>query len=436
MEPTVRKLNIRPRGPTSSAEQNQWHQDVFYDLSRLYELLNETNIDTKRIVNLLLMEIIFLQKRIEELNNELQSLCSVVSNENEKEMILLPSVMQTELEGFEPDLNPCNIDREYCTVTLPMSSDSISKTHLVSSTTGEVLIPSELNVEIYPVSGDININISDEYVKDAFDGTSHRYWQRKVAYSSTSNVTHEECLMVIDLPTNIVNNLNANSFVIKPFPEHSIDIMAIYYNKYPEVENITFTQSDKDTHEEIIDKGWDLLPGFPTKTVDGAVIPDEILASRRMRFFFPSTPMTKVAIRLRQRNWIEEGGQKTFIIGAQEIDVQLSSYNSEGGYILTPFRPVIPEEASTFNILRVKHNFTNNNALSVSGRYDEENDTSSCLRYKIYKKEGDTLTLLEDYNSILAEECWIVTTLYPDPSNRCTPSLGDIRIRYSFNFPT
>jgi hypothetical protein len=430
MKPTVTPEDVRPRGPTSSAEYNKLTSDLFYDLSRLYASIEESDEATQKLIHVLLQDSIFLQRRILALENALANVMDEIRSLPTKRMIMLPSSMVTSRGDYENTKKPLFIENEYRVVTLPRTANAVSKTHLVDSETSLGLVPKELVVDIYP----FNAQATDTGTKNAFDGSNSTYFERRATYLATDPISEEECLMVITLPTNIVNNLLANSIIIKPFPENSLDIVSVYYNRDPKPQSITFTQEEKDDHDAIIGKGWELVPAFPRDINDD---PAAIVEASRIKLSFPSVAISSVAIRLKQRNWIEDVGNKVFLIGAREVEVLYESYEMAGGYILTPFEPTLPNGVGTYDILNIRHHFANNGALSSVGMYNETTDTSGCLSYEVYEEVaipgGVALLKLADLSGIMAERCWIATTLYPDPIYKCTPVLDYIEVEYSTN---
>jgi hypothetical protein len=424
LEPIVTQHNVRYGGPSSSEDYNNTNRDMYIDLLRLYNNIGNSEEKLREAVNMLLLENLFLQRKIDELQSEIYNLLDQVAQLPSRTFKLLPSSMMTSHEGYTNVLSPASIDREYMLVTLPVAANAVSKTHLTNYTTGEIFVPSSLRVNIYPSEE----NYIENNITKAFDGNNAAYWQRSVTYGGS--VSETECLLEINLPTNISSSLYVNSIIFRPFPENSMDIMAIYYNSTDNPKNITFSETSKDSHADIVSKGWSLIPGFP---VDENEEPIPVLEAQRTKWCFSDTAMTKVVIRLRQRNWVEENGERVFIFGAKEIDVRYENYNRTGGYFLTPFSPILNAGETSYSITRIRHHFANNNALSSDGAFNEFTNTSNCLTYEVFEEnEGGVLESREgNLNNITSPICWIATTLYPDPNYNSTPALDYIEVIYT-----
>jgi hypothetical protein len=140
-------------------------------------------------------------------------------------------------------------------------------------------------------------------------------------------------------------------------------------------------------------------------------------------------------LHLKQNNWLEEDTDKAFVLGAQEIDVRLETYNTVGGYALARFSPVMPAGQGIFSIKKIVPHFANNDAL-VSGRYDVNYSNNPCVTTEVYVEQGDSFVKktsnVNGYEGLIASEpCWIVVNLYPDPVNKCTPALDYLEVKYT-----
>jgi hypothetical protein len=440
MEPIFVPDEVKPRGPTTSNQYNNMVNNIFSDLLRLYEDCDSNNEFMSAMSNMVEKDLIFISQKIDGVSEKLKEIETLLKQDARKTRLILPvppSMMAdpyiTQGQSLSA-LDPLSVDSEYRVITLGQATEPISRTHIKDAFTGQVLVPTELTVDFLPAADESTI--VDEHVKDAFDPTSPYYWKRTVTRPGSSNIVSEECLMIIDLPDNISNNLNANVISLKPFPENSYDIMAVYYNEEVTPGPVQLWNNEDEHsnfHNIMVGKGWKLIPGYP---VDVNEQPVPVNGAKRTKWFFPETPLTKVVFWLKQSNPINSDTEKVFLFGAKEIDVRLETYNSAGGYVYAMFNaPDLPSGLSSYAITRIDPHFSNNDAL-VAGRYDENATTNLCVTFDLYVLSNGSYVKKalssEGYTGLLASEgCCIVVTLYPDPVNRCTPALDYIKVTYT-----
>jgi hypothetical protein len=434
MEPTFTKLGVKPRGPTLSSEYNKLNDDILFDLLRLYEAADNTKEDLERLVNLLVHENIFLRRKIENLDNNVNDLLGIISSYPKKKSTILPSHMLSSYHLYVTNKQSLLIDNEFRTVTLRPSTETTSRTHLSNSINGSVIVPGELSMEIIPYAN--GTTIIDRDLLESFNISNNYYWERTVVYPSSSQVDEEECLVIIKLPANIANNLYANSITIRPFPENSYDLLAIYYNNivYPTAPTMWSNEDEKENfHDSMLSNGWKLIPGFK---VDDNEQPIGINELSRTKWNFPDTLITQIVLRLRQRNWLESNNNRTFIFGAINIDVSYDTYNKAGGYAIFQFVPDMTSGDGKYTISKIRPYLANNDALSSIGRYDYNLLSNNCIYFDVYYERAGSLVKAQKegtgYQGLLgSEKCWIVVNMFPDPVYKCTPVLEKVEIEYT-----
>ncbi len=411
--PTSKGGGARFRGPTSSHEYNQNEDDKYLELIELYKQANEIQIYTKEAHQAVMMENIvlhdyakMLEDRVANLELKLDSLkgSSFLNGRFFKTSFVqdMSTRFPRDFQDQQVSIPRCQVDLQYRFVTTPQIHQ-IPKTHLTDDH-GAHIVPSELKVKVGRTSN--KGTVSESNILNAFDGDNLTFWRRSVTYDSPVDVPEhgEDVIVEIELPTNMVNNLNINTIALHPHPERGIQIQNIeaYYNN-----------------------GWQQIKGFQQNEITS--IKSSAYSPRR-KWYFPSLPVQKIRITLVQKHPVTIEGKTVFTLGAQEIGVYLSMFEPSGGMVLTPF-----EMDGIYNIESVEHVFSNRNAFSYPKNMDHMLD-GNLFEYELYVEEPDqTLRPLSSSNwtSQTEKRIWIKTHLYPDPHNGVNPCLHAIRLHYT-----
>lgn len=196
------------------------------------------------------------------------------------------------------------VSTQYGQATVPMNGAQ-SKTYAVSIVgSGDVTSLQS----VIAVTGDFDKGEGDGVVAYEGDGTVEQtpvenvangnnleYWRRRVIFPLEDDTSEVECEITLQLPDQ--SSIKANVIYLHPYPLGEVDITGLWYS--PDLAG-----------------SFSLVPGFEEK--DGA---------SKSRWFFPTTDVAVVKVRLRCRNWREENGKKVFEYGLQELGVQLVEWD-------------------------------------------------------------------------------------------------------------
>jgi hypothetical protein len=408
--PTSKASVARFRGPTSSHDYNQSEDDKYLDLVELYKQSNLNLQNLKEAHQIVLAENAFLQNYVMMLERKLEDLETKLNNIEASapyDPIFFKTAFVQDMAVHYPNESQdngdtnlrCDIDLQYRYATVPLIHQ-IPKTHIVNEKTDEIIIPNELVVKI----GRTNTKgqVVDNDVFNCFNGDNESYWQRTVTYNIAECPEFEDVILEIELPSQLVNNLNINTIHVHPHPERGVQIKNIEY---------------------LYNNAWQTIPGFIQQ--DLLSINSNELAPRK-RWFFPDVPVSKIRITLVQKNPLDINGKKVFILGAQEIGVYLSLFEPGGGIVLTPF-----EMDGLYNIESVEHIFLNRNAFGIDKNLDQLLE-GRVFEYDILKETDDgILTPIQntEWAGQMAKKLWVRTKLMP--YNGVNPCLHAVRLNYS-----
>lgn len=409
-EPISRPGNARFRGPTSSHEFNKMEDDKYLDLIELYKQSNTNEQKLREAYQTIIAEHVALQNYVHQLENKLKDLeekFNILDTTNDYyNGVFFKTGLVDQMTTTYPSSDQDNkvterradIDIHHRFATLPKNSQT-PKTH-VFDRNNHVVIPESLKVNVTrPTSAG---EVTENNVLHAFDGNKNTYWRREVAYDPMHTPEKEVAIIEIELPMNLVNNLNINTLHIHPHPEHGVEISNIemHYNNT-----------------------WQQIEGFQQVEISG----DPKFSPKR-KWCFANRPVQKLRITLTQHHYLQEGEKNVFVLGAQEIGVELCSYESNKAYVLTP---IDMSDVGMYTISHVEHILLNQRALSVSSELQDIEET--ILDYTIMAEENGILVPLEENQWVnqTSKKLWVKTDLYPDPNNNVPPCLHAIRLHYT-----
>lgn len=402
------------RGPTSSQDYNKNEDDKYLDLLELYRQSN-TNLQrlteshlivlaenraANNYINMLEKRLVEMEKKVAALGGSAPYKTTLTQTAFVQDMkIRYPNISQ---ENADASMR-CDVDLHHRYATIPLISQ-IPKTHVVNEKNGEVVVPNELGVKV----GRSNAGgeVVDNNLYNCFNGDNESYWQRTVTYDLLSCPDEEDVVIEVELPSHLVNNLYINTIQLHPHPERGV-----------QVKNI----------EILYQNAWQQIAGFTQQDIT-AVNSNEF--TPRRKWFFPSVPVNKIRITLVQKFPLDINGKKVFVLGAQEIGVFLSLFETGGGTILTPIEM---DNSVAYDIESIEHVFLNRNAFSFDKNLDHLME-GNIVEYEILKEEIDgMLTPLRnnEWSGLFAKRLWIKTKLYSDPYNGVNPCLHAVRLHYS-----
>ncbi|WP_458895446.1 hypothetical protein [Bacillus cereus] len=411
--PTSKSGGAKFRGPTSSQGYNENEDLKYAELLELYKQTNELNITLKEAHQTVMMEnltlhnyVKILEDRMALIEKQLDTLSgpSIINKNFHKTAFVQDMKINypKEFQNNQITIPRSEIDLQYRFATIP-KIHQISKTHIVDIN-GKRIIPSELKVQVGRTSK--KGKVIDNNILNAFNGDNLSFWRRTVTYDSPTDVPQngEDVVLEIELPLHLVNNLHVNTIAIHPHPERGIQIKDIemHYND-----------------------GWRTIQGFHQNEITS--IASENHAPRK-KWFFPSVPVQKIRITFVQNYSINVDGKTIFTLGAQEIGLFLTTFETSGGMLLTPFNM-----EGVYNIESVEHVFLNRGAFSYPKNMETQLN-GAIYEYEVYVEDNDyTLRPLlnADWKNQIAERVWIKTHLHPDPYNGVNPCLHAVRLHYT-----
>lgn len=408
--PVSRVGGAQFRGPTSSEDYNQNEEEKYLELVELYKQSNLNLNQLAQAQNIVLAENAALHGYVSMLEQVLTSLekqMNILEGSAGYDPVLFKTGMVKDMQTDYPNIAQnnsdtqarCDIDTGFRHVTLPLIH-KIPKTHMIDETSGDVVVPSELNVKM----GRTNTkgDVTENSVYNAFNGDNISYWQRSVAYSFADAPAEEDVILEIELPSHLVSNLEINTIQIHPHPERGIQVKNIeihYQNAWQTIEG--FIQDD--------------LSAVSSSTF-----------SPRKRWHFKSVPVQRIRITLVQKNPLDIDGKRVFILGAQEIGVSLYRFEPNGGIVLTPI-----EMDGLYNIESVEHIFLNRSTFGIDKRLDQDME-GRVFEYEILKETHDGVLIPvknNEWSGQYATRLWIKTRLMMH--NGINPCLHAIRLNYS-----
>jgi hypothetical protein len=369
MQPISVKREAQFRGPSSSEDFNLSVDENYFDLVQLYNIAAEYGVAIPENMQMLVLENIMLQKRINELQDTLENIQATTPMDKK----LLHSFSSDGNLGVAEDYLQLEHDADYGILKIPHVQE-VSKLYLVSLD-NENFVPEALKYKIYESTASIDISVptillsylEDTKMKKMLDGNKNTFWLRKLVQSPSVDETYF-CLE-LELPVNIINHTRANIITIDPTPLSSLTLLDIRYKTISE---------------------WQRLPSYPMEEVGGQMVPTSIDELGRIKFCFPTRDVTGIRIYCKQKNWFLENGSRSFYYGFRNIDVNYMSFKTEEARIRVRFD--IPDPTKQFvSIDSVSPVFSKG---SIS-------DPVTCQSYKIYVGEqeynlGDILPALTE----------------------------------------
>lgn len=400
--PSFRARTVRFRTKTSSADQNEMVEDILYDLNNVFNLVNEQEALLNDVKETLDVEKKYQNIRIEQLLVELEETKELYRN---LQAGLGRYAKKTYVDSFvtDPDasdLEKAEIETYYGIATLPVVGKKTSKVFLYDDVTQEVVLPDSLRVLVEPLPD--GTTVQDNNVFNAFNGDNHSIWRRKYVYPVNDPTTEVTTVITITLPDNIISNRDINTILISAFPLSTVDINKIEYR---------------------LNGGWKLIPAWKK---DSAGNPITVADSGNLKLCFESLSMSQVRITLTQRNFIIQGHKKIFYVGAQEIGILHSDYQSSVGRFMVPIK--LKGQLESKLIAKVIPHFKNADSLS-----DKSEEKRSVFNYTIYGVDNageleytrDTLPIV-----VQNEDIVIKASINMDSQTGATPALESIEVVY------
>lgn len=224
-------------------------------------------------------------------------------------------------EGL-PTQRRARIEPTYGQAILPYNMYA-ERMYAVDPETNAVVIPENLAFDIGDECG--SAEVEEGTFRNALNGNNRDYWIRKYTMPIHEDMDSVAATIDITLPRSLIERCNMIN--LHPAPLGQLDIEELKYSTTAAVPTTD-------------------LPGFTPLRCTGF-----------SRWHFQDTAITRLRIKIRQRNFIEEDGKKVFYLGLQEIGVRLISFDKtigetqptdNNGFIAVAETP----EGYTFDLLK------------------------------------------------------------------------------------
>ena len=397
--PSAKKREAPYWGRISSVDYNSFQDEVIRDLSRLQFVINDlvTRYDKRTLE--LEEEIRKLSSKVKGVQTELD-LARRVAAVGSADQVYYQSF--TDIEDL--DFSQVSLERRlrieptFGIAMLPFNQ-GVSRFYIKNPQTDELFVPTSLNVTVTPVD-EGNGDVIEGDPKLAVDGRASEGWVRQVKFPISSDQDSVTMDIDIDVPTTIADT--SNILKIFPAPAGECDILDIKYSSSSAAPSTT-------------------LPGFsPKYQVSGAF------------YHFAPTVITKLRIRLRQRHFLSEEAEKTFLYGLKEVHldlVELDKTAISGNSSNQAVWKVSAPSGYTFNTLKEFYS-------------DPDHSGNSFIHFEIYKEASLTTSIWQsdstpltttpiDISSDNLSTIYVVSRLGYDTGNNVSPVLNSFYLRYS-----
>lgn len=289
-------------GPASSEDFNDMIAALLKDLSNLVDGVNTNEVSIENVSRLLFQE--FMNARnsaaryIEDirdthrmdayLGNSINNFISFRAFRGPEYYISYEEISAERRARVEP---------LYGQVLLPYNG-VINRMYAVDPETGDPIVAQGLDAEVTGENETGGV-VTEGDVTKAFNGQNRDYWVRTVEFPLEHDVS--DVAATIEITTPDIFAGRANVLTIHCYPLGQLDIEEIKYST--------------DTSD-------------PTTTLTGFEV---TRGAGFYRILFPAISITKLSIKFRQRNFVEEDGKKVFYLGAQEISLQLVEFDQTSG---------------------------------------------------------------------------------------------------------
>jgi hypothetical protein len=390
--PFSSKSKVRYRDTAESGKYNDHIDEVFYDLTELFNLSNEQEREIETMRQFFEVGSHFAQEQMDQMKRELQALkedLSAVQRPGlEYVKMLFPSDARPDVEVDEYER--ALIDTQHDVITMPYSTYSSSKLYIHDDLNQEYTVPNTLKYDITPKAD--NLTIKENSLLDAITPDEFTFWHRQYTYFSGLKDS-VEAKISIKLPDNIISNRDVNTIYIHPFPMNTMDIVDVEYQ---------------------LDGGWRTIPGF--KPIENA---------GNVKFCFSPLEMSEVRITLRQRHFVVKGNQQIFHMGLRDIGISHNDYQVGVARFEIPVE--FNDAFTNKELLDIKPVYFNEGTLSVHQK------NTRLLTFKVYEvDENGKLHYLNDTFPIQVKQKRILLkgVMSFDQNTRSAPTLTGVELTY------
>ena len=403
------------RGPTTSDDYNNRIENLYKDLVYLYNKLGISEENIRQYFQSMAKE----QLAITQVINDLEA--RIAALEEDANILSFYSSAQIDNDRFDGtsyevvSVNRLYHNSAYGILALPrVDGSSVSKIQFLNSN-GEVALPPDFEVM---VQGDASsadstgalIDTSD--VHNAFLGKLGRVWERNVIVQS---VDPQGAIIdvYVRLPLDLATTPNSNVILINPFPSMGCDILNVEYS----LDADPLLNDTDDYHTLNISGSHDGNDSAVGWIAPGAWSGDIILNSGPKAFYFDPKPISAIRVRLRQRNYLNEGGKYVYSYGLSKLDVRFDKFLETGKAI---FRFDAPDGDTISSVTNVLPQIWNVSEAELPYVFD----------YRVIWEtsfDSDIYTLNPVASS---QRVWIEVSLNKT-MNKGTPALSGLSVSYT-----
>jgi hypothetical protein len=291
-------------GPSSSEEFNDMVAAILKDVSALATQANTNETSIENVGKLLFQEFMNARNtsaaRIEDIRRA--NYLAAVRGEDIDNFVSFRFFRGPEYyltyEGIAAE-RKARVEPIYGQALLPYNN-VVNRMYAVDPETGDPILADGVDA-VVTGEGEEGATVTEGDPLKAFNGQNREYWVRKVAFPLEHDVS--DVAAEIEVSTPDVFAGQANMLTIHPYPLGQLDVEEILYSVDASDPSLTLT-------------GFTLIRG-----------------AGFTRWVFPTLGITKLKIKFRQRNFVEEDGKKVFYLGAQEIGLQLVEFDQTAGEV-------------------------------------------------------------------------------------------------------
>ena len=403
------KKEVPFRGGSSSTDFNEFQENIFFDLSNMFNLINDYDALLQQTSELQAVESTYGQIRISKLATQIELLRNELDSYRNPDTKFL-KVFLRNMSNAAYDTNGADINKLYDQINVPKHTVT-SKLYLLDVVSNLITIPDTLKVVTTPVAD--GVTIIDNDFRKAFNGKKNEYFLRKII---NNDISEAELTVELTLPDNIISNRDVNTIELSPFPYSSVDVMALEYQ---------------------LNGNWITVPGFTShRSYKTMIIQDAmgldvevgyIEDAENIKLCFKKTPMSKIRIKLKQKTYVNENGTKIFYIGLRSFEVNYEIVNSDSANFSSTVEFRYDGIAKILSGI-VPHF---NNAAILS---DKSFDKKSLISYEIYSvtDQGVKEYIKNSFPVSLDQGKYaIVAKLHYDKVADVNPSLYSLDLLYN-----
>lgn len=300
----------------TSQDFNKLLRTVSRDIVKAFNIVNDTEKDIDKLNDALIQENISLKKKLLELKDDMLSV----------EDSLLETKNQTSLykkyinisNGSNLMSNDAYMNTDYNMVTLPYTDSQKASMALYPRDFLNKNIDIFIEWEGYNGSDTLvqSGKITDEGdFLNIIDGTDYQLFMRRVR--TNTEVTRVVYKVKINMPQKILTSLFINGIGIKPHPVYNLDLIDIKY-------------TDADTK---------IVKDLPSFIDDTKQLTQRLSNIDNVKFLFPSIKAQALELVLEQKNFLDYGAHREWLIGFKNIDIENMKLTSESASFIMELSP-------------------------------------------------------------------------------------------------